>query len=208
MAAPLHIISDSHYAIDGLTIHLPNWENRGRIRISNSKLFRATAATLHARAAPTTFEWTKGHSTSRGNNEADTLAGQAAQKLTPDTINVTIPNRFNLTGARMASLTQSLAYRGICSYKPLTTRRHTMIQLDIARHAVEAVCEHLPSDATIWHSIRSRDISRPIQDFLWKCLHGALHCGNFWDNIPGYEERASCLTCGGLESIEHILTKC
>ncbi|KAL6300501.1 ribonuclease H-like domain-containing protein, partial [Sparassis latifolia] len=208
MAAPLHIISDSLYAIDGLTTRLPGWENRGWIDISNKHLFRAAAAALRARAAPTTFEWTKGHSTSVGNNAADSLAGQAARKTSSDTINLTIPNRFNLTGARMASLTRRLAYRGIRMYRPYLQRRAATLQLDITRHAVNVACNRLPTDATIWRSIRSPDISRPIQDFLWKCLHGALRCGHFWDNIPGYEDRAMCTNCGSLDSIDHILTEC
>ena len=47
-----------------------------------------------------------------------------------------------------------------------------------------------------------------ITDFLWRILQGKLKIGKYWKNIPGYEERASCKICGGLETIDHILLEC
>lgn len=44
--APLHIISDSKYAIDDLMEHLMKWQDRGWINVLNAELFWKTAYTL------------------------------------------------------------------------------------------------------------------------------------------------------------------
>ncbi|KAJ7481429.1 hypothetical protein B0H11DRAFT_2419616 [Mycena galericulata] len=62
--------------------------------------------------------------------------------------------------------------------------------------------------AKIWKSIRHKDITRQIKNFLWKTVHDAHRIGKFWTHIPGYEERAECHSCGEVESMEHILLKC
>jgi hypothetical protein len=46
------------------------------------------------------------------------------------------------------------------------------------------------------------------KEFLWKSMHNAHKCGKFWDNIPGYEQRATCPVCNEEESMEHILLEC
>jgi len=68
---PLKIISDSLYAIDGLTKHLSTWEDNGWIGVKNVALFKTTASVLKQHIAPTSFQWTKGHTGNAGNEEAD-----------------------------------------------------------------------------------------------------------------------------------------
>ncbi|KAJ7670166.1 hypothetical protein DFH06DRAFT_981264, partial [Mycena polygramma] len=65
-----------------------------------------------------------------------------------------------------------------------------------------------PTAAAIWKSVRHKDLSRQLKTFLWKAIHGAHRVGKFWTNIPGYEDRATCQSCGELESLEHILFEC
>jgi hypothetical protein len=36
-------------------------------------------------------------------------------------------------------------------------------------------------------------------------MHGMQKIGEFWDHIPGYEWRQACHSCGGVETMEHIL---
>ena len=43
---PLEIITDSKYAIEGLTMHLQNWEDQGPIKIKNTRLFQKAACLL------------------------------------------------------------------------------------------------------------------------------------------------------------------
>jgi hypothetical protein len=80
--------------------------------------------------------------------------------------------------------------------------------MDITRHAVKTISGKTPTDATIWHSIRNKDISRNIRVFLWKTLHKTQKCGEYWLNIPGFEHRLNCPTCRVDESMTHILTDC
>jgi hypothetical protein len=70
-----------------------------------------------------------------------------------------------------------MTYQGIRERMQITSRRSTIITLDITRHAVKRITGHLPTDATIWHSIRSKDITRTIRVFLWKLIHGTHKCG-------------------------------
>jgi ribonuclease HI len=68
---PITFIADSRYAIEGLTKHLPDWENRGWINVENSKYLRATVYQLRRRSAQTSFIWVKGHTGHNGNEQAD-----------------------------------------------------------------------------------------------------------------------------------------
>ena len=109
----MKIISDSQYAINGLTTHLPQWEDQGWIGIQNAPFFKKAAYLLRKRTAPTTFQWIKGHSGDDRNEECDRLAKEGARRLTPDNLDLEIPKEFNIQGAKLATLTQSSAYKGI-----------------------------------------------------------------------------------------------
>ena len=66
----------------------------------------------------------------------------------------------------------------------------------------------MPTDSRIWQSIRSKDITRTVRNFLWMMLHNAYKCGKYWDNIPNYSHQAMCQKCNAEESLEHILIDC
>ncbi|KAI0084020.1 hypothetical protein BDY19DRAFT_878091, partial [Irpex rosettiformis] len=66
----------------------------------------------------------------------------------------------------------------------------------------------LPTDATLWHGLRHKDISRNIADFLWHTTHNSPRVGKYWTHIPTYEQRATCELCNVEDSIEHILIEC
>jgi ribonuclease HI len=83
-----------------------------------------------------------------------------------------------------------------------------VINLNITRHGVKRVTGHLPTDATIWHSIRSKDITRTIRVFFWKVLHKAHKCGDYWLKIPDFEHHSNCPDCGVEDSMTRILTEC
>ncbi|KAI0686285.1 ribonuclease H-like protein, partial [Cytidiella melzeri] len=207
--ALLHIVSDSKYVIEGLTIHLQKWRDKGWIAVDNADLFRSAAYHLQKRSAVTTFEWVKGHSENEGNEGADALAGHGAQKTDEDPIDLSIPANWNITGTKLAVLSQALAYAGIRQGKTHQTRPTTEVNLD---HVFHCVHDHLsgrqPTRAAIWKALRHRDITKKISDFLWKSMHGALKVGKYWNHIPHFEERAKCTICHDEESIEHILTEC
>ncbi len=207
--APLKIVSDSEYVIDGLTKELLTWEEQGWIGVENSAMFKDAAARLRARSARTSFQWVKGHSGVPGNEAADKLADEGAEmdanmatQLPP------LPKKYLAKGARMTALTQGLAYRGIKDENPGEERLSTsrMVQRIIA--TVTELSGARMTEAKLWTSLRSPDVARKVGDFLWRCLHDSLRIGKFWRHIAGYEMRAACACCGTEESIEHILVDC
>lgn len=120
---PLKILSDLEYVIEGLTIFLKEWEERGFIGIANKEFFMALAALLRERGAPTMFKWIKGHAGIEGNEGADKLAGEGAWKEEVDQIDLEIKDKFNLSGAQLSKITQALAYKGIKELQKPTQRK-------------------------------------------------------------------------------------
>ncbi|KAF8833061.1 hypothetical protein BDN67DRAFT_917680, partial [Paxillus ammoniavirescens] len=208
--APLTIFTDSRYAMDGLTKHLPSWEDDGWIGVANSEWFKAAAYHLRTRAAPTYFKWTKGHARTRGNEEADRLANIGAQKPQANNIEMAVPDAFNMQGAKLETITQSMAYQGIKERKSeVSYKRSTLMNLDIACHAIHAISGYMETDQTIWENCRHADIRKPAQQFLFCALHHSHRIGDFWTNIPTYEHRSKCSACHDTtETLEHILLEC
>lgn len=206
---PLHIVSDSRLVVDGFTKHLPTWEDKGWIGVKCAEFFKRAVAGLRARSAETTFRWVKGHDGNRGNEGADALAkaglGMREEQLTD------IPlehKRFLQNGVRISVMTQSLAYKAIRQRKGGKERRTTQRIIARTQATLADDFEVFASQEKIWKSIRASDTARKIRDFTWKMAHGAHRVGEYWTNIPGYEQRAICSVCGVTESMEHILTEC
>ncbi|KAG1747280.1 hypothetical protein EDD22DRAFT_785679 [Suillus occidentalis] len=206
---PLKIITDSKYTINGLNTHLQDWEDIGWIGIENATLFQAAAYHLRRRPVPTTFQWTKGHDSQIGNEQADRLALTGALRVDTNIINTYVPRNFDIQGAKLTKITQKLAYKVIMHKTHLKYKRTTLSLLDVSRFAIQSISSSLEMDAAIWRSCRSKDISKNIQAFMYKTLNTAYHIGEFWTQIPMYEHRAICQLCPGeTESMDHILTQC
>jgi hypothetical protein len=94
---------------------------------------------LKKRTAMTTFQWVKGHDGIQGNEESDRLAKVGANKNDPDNLDLEIPKNFDLQGAKLSTMTQALAYRGILERKTKHTRRSTD---DTLKHTREAIANH------------------------------------------------------------------
>lgn len=208
--AQLHIKTDSRYVIDNLTTHLKKREEQGWIGLKNKDLFKTTVALLKRRGNITTFQWIKGHSGIKGNEEADKLAKAGAQKDAENTINLRIPQRFNLTGAQLTKATQALLTKGIKERKSPKGRRTSSINLDKTRWAVKEIYKtSFPSDEIIWTNIQHKDFSKAARVFMYKTMHGGYKIGKYWENINGYENRGVCPLCENEEeSMEHILLEC
>lgn len=207
--APLNIMSDSKYAVEGLTLWAEKWEAEGWIGVANKGAFQDAIARLRARNARTTIKWVKGHAGMVGNEKADQLAKRGAEmeqdegRKLPDP-----PKKFLLRGAMMMRMTQKLAYRGIREIKEKGERKTTFEITDRVVDAVAAETGRVILKDSLWKSIRGKSIPRKIRDFLWMALHGAQKVGGFWKNVPNCNLRANCVVCGQEESMEHILTEC
>ncbi|KAI0047111.1 ribonuclease H-like protein, partial [Auriscalpium vulgare] len=207
--APLCIKSDSRYVIDGLTQHLQSWEDRGWIGVANAVFFATAAFLLRRRSAPTTFTWVKGHAGDAGNEHADRLADEGARKPDPDVLDLSIDPAFHLSGAKLSSLSQSLAYQAIRAARDKPSRRRTTRSVYEVRAALQLSTGNLEPVPALWASCRHRDFPRNIQQFLFRALHQSYKIGAFWSSIPGYEDRAPCSACGApAETMQHILLEC
>lgn len=205
---PLKIITDSKYTINGLTKYLKEWEDHGWIGIRNRKLFKKAAHLLKRRTAPTSFQWTKGHDGNEGNEASDRLAKEGAMKETPDVLDLEIPKEYDLQGAKLAALTQAMAYAGIRERKPKHRRETTEENLKLTREAIEDYNGNIETDENLWKSLMNPDIRLKIRQFLWKAMHGTQKTGRFWVHINGLEERQWCQTCHTTETMAHILIYC
>lgn len=91
----LTIITDSQYVVNVFTKWSKGWQRkdwtlRDGSKVKNLPLIRTIRSILDTRKDKVQFQWTKGHSRSRGNNRADELANGYANKVkdgdTPDRV--------------------------------------------------------------------------------------------------------------------------
>ncbi|KAH9926056.1 uncharacterized protein B0H18DRAFT_876724, partial [Fomitopsis serialis] len=205
--APLHFISRSTELAEALTSKLIPCEDRGWIEVDGATYTRALVNQLRQRCAVTTFR------TPQNERERQTLAAalkhavHSFERNPPRTVPPKVDKPFDLTGAKVSSLTQSLAYKGIRQSHVNTERRTTRRNVAEIQAFLKLRNVSVP-EAMLWKELRHGDIRHAVTDFLWKGVHGAHRIGQYWTHIPGLESRAECRLCGVPESLEHILTTC
>ena len=205
----LVIRTDSNYVITGLTSQLSKWEDQGWIHSKHANLFKAITAWTRFRSNTTKLIWVKGHSGTRGNDEADRLAREGAEKdptdLDPST---NAPENTVPSGAKLSALSQKDLYRGIKIANRPPPRRSSDIIVGRIQACASGSYGSSPTPERVWLSTRHRDLSKKTREFIWKSIHDAFKIGKFWDRIEGYEHRGVCRICESEESMEHILTEC
>ncbi|KAJ7023756.1 hypothetical protein C8F04DRAFT_1213232 [Mycena alexandri] len=180
-----------------LTRNKKKWENQGYIGLAKKDLNRATLATMRQKKRTTKLKWVKGHSGHETNEGADRKVDEGAKKPTHDEIPLDIPPELTVTGAKLSSMTQSLAER-------------TKLNIEKIKAEVEDACGFRPTEPKIWKFMRSKDLSRQIRNFLWTTTHGRYVVGTHWlrdSNSQEEKERANCQHCGKVDSMEHILSE-
>ncbi|EPS93004.1 hypothetical protein FOMPIDRAFT_1136984 [Fomitopsis schrenkii] len=206
--APLHFILETDDLINVLFKNLQGWEDVGWIGIRGATYAKALVNQLRQRNAPTTFRRASTAS------ERDALAQSREERTNslrdgpPQALRPIEKAAFRLSGAKLGSLTQAVAYRGIRELTAPPPRTSTTVQIEATRDHLRAIPNADDEELDIWEGIRHKDIRRTVTDFLWKCAHRAHRVGHFWSKIPNYEDRATCPRCHELDSIEHILLHC
>ncbi|KAJ7864066.1 RnaseH-domain-containing protein [Mycena leptocephala] len=188
-----------------MTEKLDKWEDRGWIGIANNGPFRVLAAGVSAlvNLVAITLQWERGSSAG-----AADLAKAGIGKAQEDAIHLEVPHDRQLQVAKLSSMTQPMAYRGIKEMHKPVSRPQTDENVKIVQEAVKNIFSFHPKSPATWKSIRHKDIGRNIRNVLWKSMHGAHRVGKYWTNIPECEDRANCVHCGEVESLEHILLEC
>jgi hypothetical protein len=176
--------------------------------VENAEFFKWAAYLLKKRSATTAFQWVEGHMGNLGNEESDKLTKEGANKEEPNLLPLDIPREYDLQGAKLATLTQATAYRGIRNWSTLPPRPTTNRNLETIRQAVYEYQGSLETDKTIWKSIRKRTIRIRVQQFLFKAIHNTPMVGSVWFHIQNYEHRGVCRACNATESMDHILIGC
>jgi exonuclease III len=205
----LHINCESGPTIAALTTKLTEFENGNWQGVANSDYLKAIVGHLRRRGTVTYLKQNSKLDEPRPATEAK-KAAEAAARNAPKGETPAPPPRFQLTGAKLKTASQSTLYAGIKETKAQRKpRTDTVAGLDRARWAAEPFRKRLPTDSQVWQSIRSKDFSRKAREFLWKSIHGGYKIGKYWERIGGEWERlANCPTCDETESMEHILAEC
>jgi ribonuclease HI/endonuclease/exonuclease/phosphatase family metal-dependent hydrolase len=205
---PITIVTDSEYVLKGFTQNLKKWEDAGYTGIENQEWFQAGAYLLRRRSAQTAFRWIKGHSGDAGNEGADKLARQGADKDEVDVIDLRVPAAFDIQGAKMETLTQRVAYKGIRERQPRPTRKRTRLRIQEAMERT-TVGPWIPAtEAQIWKGMRANTIRPNVGQYLFRVAHDTYMLGEMWLETKN-PERARCSRCGnGNETMEHILLDC
>jgi ribonuclease HI/exonuclease III len=205
---PLRICSDSKFAIDGLTRHAKDWEGRNWLGVAHGPLFKCTTAWVRARTARTVLQWVKGHAGVEGNEGADALAAAGARLESEDEdIDMRFPADTMVTGAKLTRISQSAVY-ALLTDTGEVTRRATRQSVEKIKTATKEIFGEAPTTEAVWRSMRHRDMTKKVRDFLWKHAHGIYKLGSFWNHIPGFEDRAECPLCNKLDTFDHIITEC
>jgi hypothetical protein len=158
--------------------------------------------------APTFFEWVKGHNSDLGNEESNKMAKEGADKDEPDNLPLDIPPEYDLQGAKLATMTQALAHKGIHTKNTPLPQPTATRNLELVKSAIQNFSLSHETDTTIWKGLRRKSICPWVQQFLYKAIHGAYKIGSFWTHIPGYKTRGQCPKCHIIENMDHILTTC
>ena len=119
----LTIKTKSTYIVKAILDKIKTWEPIGYIRVANKEILRAITASLRNRGGTTNFMQLMDKTTEIGCTEAKNLVKAGANKELYDEPQIEINLNFNLTGAQLASMTQALAYKGICETKTPQNRQ-------------------------------------------------------------------------------------
>ncbi|PPQ87541.1 hypothetical protein CVT26_010605, partial [Gymnopilus dilepis] len=206
--AKLRIITSSRRLKKTLTTDLPKREDEGWLQIKAGRVFQKLIAAIRSRPGVTTMTRISKLDRSIKKTNDLALSTEEAEK-TVDPPHLQGYDTFLVTGAKISTSTQANLYRAILNQRnKALSRRQSLANLEITKFGVAEIANHQPTSVEVWNGIRRKEFGNRISTFLWKTIHGAYKCGEYWAHIPGYEERSMCHTCNTLDTVEHALLEC
>ncbi|KZV78902.1 hypothetical protein EXIGLDRAFT_689441 [Exidia glandulosa HHB12029] len=224
LAVPLNrnmeIRTNSKRAVQRLTTKLKSHEDLGWSDVGpNASVYRRTVAALRRRtgelsltyAARSVRDTALAETVHSAREAARERARDTAQDRARETREAKRLTPFDAPGAALATMTQRKANSIIKQIRAeqKRPRRKTTANLAGVRDAAGAAGAPRPTDDQIWQSLRNKDVSRNIRNFMWKGIHGGHKIGDYFNNMPSpWKEYAQCTRCGEEESMEHIMLRC
>ncbi|KAI0323399.1 hypothetical protein GY45DRAFT_1349800 [Cubamyces sp. BRFM 1775] len=192
--------TDSRSVMDSITKYRQRNEDKGYIRQKNANLTKAIIGALLTRKANTAFHWVKGHNGHPENEATDELASTGANKPRADEIVLMVPWQLNLSGAKLCTLTQELAYKVFRNKKSasVSTRESIAAHIRQILSDVEDDCNIQITEANLWKSLKKSEISRKARQWMWMSIHDAYMVGLKWlrDSMSAeLKERVECKIC-------------
>jgi len=172
---------------------------------------------LRIRPKTCTFFWVKGHAGDENNEKADECADEG--RLSDNVFNFqrkeTANSRALHDGARLNALTMKIVYGTlIAQIGDRKGRLKNEERINETKYMVERETGLRPTTETLMKGVWKLEITSKAKDHLWNMIQGKMKCGEYWEHIPGYEERAQCMACleegfqGVTESEHHLWLLC
>ncbi|KAF6742180.1 hypothetical protein DFP72DRAFT_1054279 [Ephemerocybe angulata] len=154
----------------------------------------------------------KGHSGDIGNDAADALAAEGAEKAEADALDLRKGAFVTGAGLRLATATQSLLYRAIRRRANKHLRARTVTNIESIQLVIEEINGEKPLESAIWASIaKGTTFTKKVKAFIWKSVHDGHKIGTYWAHIDSdpLTARMPCAICQApVESLTHILFEC
>jgi hypothetical protein len=171
---------------------LKDWEDKNWINVINKEQWQKIAYLLQSRGAKTCFKLDKG------------LASANDEETEQE---IVIPEEWKTDGVRLSGITQKDAYNHCRIWKSMEPKSKRAVKnIEEACKALQTINGSRPKENMIWkHMYKVQN--KKIGDFIWKMIHEKNACGQYFANIPGWDDKKYC-ECGSIEDMEHILFTC
>ena len=113
----------------------------------------------------------RGHSRIQGNEESDNLARAGAEKQIHDELDLSVPDKFNIQGAKLKTISQALMYKGIMEKKDRPTRELSSKNVRETVRVIGKVNRTQETEGTVWLDLKNSAIRHRVQQFLFKMMH-------------------------------------
>ena len=143
--------------------NLRKWEDKGWMKVQNADIFQKIAYELDTRGGKTYFQWVKGLSNNPGNDGADKKPSEGAHKENADSIELKVSKEYKLQGARLAIMTQKLAYNWITQLKeikPITRKGQGNIKDTM--DTLEDLGSPRPAEQKMWKNLKYSKIRKTL----------------------------------------------